>query len=338
MTKFSISAEVPAFPIRRLRRLRHTPWLRDLVAENQLSTCDLIWPIFVIDGRNETEPVTSMPGVNRLSTDLVIKEAKAAVSLGIPALALFSKPDSILKDNMASEAKNPDNLINRCVRVVKDSVPNIGIMCDVALDSYTDHGHDGVLGASGLVDNDATIEILIEQALEQARSGADIIAPSDMMDGRVGAIRTALEQNGFGQLSIMAYAAKYASAFYGPFRDAVGSKSALKNDKKTYQMNPANAEEAIHEVALDIAEGADMIMVKPGLPYLDIVHRVKTTFQMPTFAYQVSGEYAMIQAAAERSWVDGDKAALESLISLKRAGCTGILTYFAKTMAEKLTR
>lgn len=326
----------PAFPVLRMRRLRRHDWSRRLVSECTLSPSDFLWPIFVIEGERKREAVASMPGVDRLSVDLVVEAAGLAVSLGIPAVALFPCVDSRLKTADGREAINPDNLVCRAVRAIKRSVPEIGVMCDVALDPYTDHGHDGVI-VDDYVANDETLEILVRQALVQAEAGCDIIAPSDMMDGRVGAIRTALEQSGLKNTLIMAYAAKFASAFYGPFRDAVRSAQALKGDKRTYQMDPANGDEALREVALDLAEGADMVMVKPGMPYLDLVRRVKDTFHVPTFAYQVSGEYAMLVAAAERGWLDRDRVVLESLLAFKRAGASGILTYFAPEAARLLT-
>jgi porphobilinogen synthase len=325
----------PAFPALRMRRLRRADWTRRLVAESTLSASDLIWPLFVIDGQKKREPVASMPGVDRLSVDLLAAEAEEAAKLGIPVVALFPYTDPSLKTPDGREATNPTNLVCRAVREIKRAVPGIGILCDVALDPYTSHGHDGVL-VDGYVANDETIEILVRQALVQVEAGCDIIAPSDMMDGRVGAIRTALEGGGFKNTLIMAYAAKYASAFYGPFRDALGSAKALTGDKRTYQMDPANGDEALREVALDLAEGADMVMVKPGMPYLDLVRRVKDTFHVPTFAYQVSGEYSMLMAAIERGWLDRDRAILESLIAFKRAGASGVLTYFAREATKLL--
>ena len=325
----------PHFPATRMRRLRRHDWSRRLVMESILSPADFIWPIFVIEGRNRREPVASMPGVERLSTDLAVEAAKEAAALGIPAIALFPSTDPELKTADGREAINADNLVCRAVRALKKEVPGIGVLCDVALDPYTSHGHDGIL-VDGYVANDESVAILVEQALVQARAGCDIIAPSDMMDGRIGAIRAALEKNGFTNTMIMAYAAKYASAFYGPFRDAVGSAKALTGDKRTYQMDPANGDEALREVALDIAEGADMVMVKPGMPYLDIVRRVKDEFGVPTFAYQVSGEYAMLMAACERGFLDHDRVMLESLVAFKRAGASGILTYFARDAARLL--
>jgi porphobilinogen synthase len=325
----------PGFPATRLRRNRRTDWSRRLVRENALSTDDLIWPIFVIDGERKRTPVQAMPGVERLSIDLAVKATEEAATLGIPAVALFPNTEPSLRDEMASEAVNPANLVCRAVRAIKDAVPNIGVICDVALDPYTSHGHDGLL-VDGEVDNDRTIEVLVAQALVQAEAGCDILAPSDMMDGRIGAIRAALEQNGFAKTLILAYAAKYASSFYGPFRDAVGSGAKLKGDKLGYQMDPANGSEALREVALDIAEGADMVMVKPGLAYLDIVWRVKEAFHVPTFVYQTSGEYSMIVAAAERGWLDRDRVLMESLMACKRAGADAVFTYFALAAARML--
>jgi len=324
-----------SFPATRLRRLRRHDWTRRLVAETSLSPSDFIWPIFLIDGALKREPVGSMPGVERLSSDLAVGAAEEAAKLGIPVIALFPYTDPSLKTDDGREATNPENLICQTVRAIKKAVPQIGILCDVALDPYTTHGHDGVL-IDNDVANDETVEILVRQALIQAEAGCDIIAPSDMMDGRVGAIRGALETGGFKNTMIMAYAAKYASAFYGPFRDAVGSAKALRGDKRTYQMDPANSDEALREVAMDIAEGADMVMVKPGLPYLDLVRRVKDTFQVPTFAYQVSGEYSMLTAAIERGWLDRERTILETLLAFKRAGANGVLTYFARDAAKLL--
>jgi len=325
------------FPALRMRRLRRHDWTRKLVAENTLSASDFIWPIFVVDGEKKREAVPSMPGVDRLSVDLVPGAAEEAAKLGIPVIALFPFTEASLKTPDGRESANANNLVCRATQALKKAVPQIGVLCDVALDPYTSHGHDGVMdGNNANVDNDATLEILVRQALVQAEAGCDIIAPSDMMDGRVGAIRAALESNGFKDTLIMAYAAKYASAFYGPFRDAVGSAKALIGDKRTYQMDPANGDEALREVALDIAEGADMVMVKPGMPYLDLVRRVKDAFGMPTFAYQVSGEYSMLMAAIERGWLERDRAIMESLLGFKRAGASGILTYFACDAARLL--
>jgi porphobilinogen synthase len=319
----------------RMRRNRRSEWARRLVREQVLTTDDLIWPIFVAGGDTRRSPVPSMPGVERLSVDEAVREASRAAELTIPCIALFPYTDPALRDEDGSEALNPDNLVCQAVRAIKREVPEIGILCDVALDPYTSHGHDGLL-RDGLILNDETVAVLVQQALVEAEAGCDIIAPSDMMDGRVGAIRDALDDAGRTDVQIMAYAAKYASAFYGPFRDAVGSSATLTGDKRTYQMDPANSDEALREIELDLAEGADMVMVKPGLPYLDIVRRVKDEFGVPTFAYQVSGEYAMIMAAAQNGWLDGDKAMIESLIAFKRAGADGVLTYFAARVAEKL--
>jgi len=325
------------YPQTRMRRLRRHDWTRRLVAENTLSPADLIWPVFIIEGTKTREPISSMPGVERLSLDLLVEAAREAAALGIPAIALFPRIDPLLKTDDGREAINADNLVCRAVRALKRHVPQMGVLCDVALDPFTSHGHDGVL-KDGYVHNDDTIAMLVQQALVQVEAGCDIIAPSDMMDGRVGAIRDALEKAGHPDILIMAYAAKYASAFYGPFRDALGSAKALTGDKRTYQMDPANGDEALREVALDIAEGADMVMVKPGMPYLDIVRRVKERFGVPTFAYQVSGEYAMLSAAMEKGWLERDRAMLESLVAFKRAGCSGILTYFAVEAARMLKR
>jgi porphobilinogen synthase len=318
-----------------MRRLRRHDWTRRLVAENILSPADFIWPVFVIEGENKREPIASMPGVERLSVDLVVKAAQEAASLGIPVIALFPQTPPALKTEDGREALNSGNLVCRAVRAIKAAVPQIGVMCDVALDPYTSHGHDGVL-VDDDVHNDTTIDMLVRQSLVQVEAGCDIIAPSDMMDGRIGAIRAALEKAGHHNVLLMAYAAKYASAFYGPFRDAVGSAKSLKGDKRTYQMDPANGDEALREVALDLAEGADMVMVKPGMPYLDLVRRVKERFGVPTFAYQVSGEYAMLSAAFEKGWLDRDRAVLEALTGFKRAGASGILTYFAVEAARLL--
>jgi porphobilinogen synthase len=321
---------------RRMRRNRRTDWSRRLVAESTLTANDLIWPIFLVDG-DKGEDVASMPGVRRLTVYEAVEAAKRAGDLGIPAIALFPNTDPARRNDTGSEALNPKNLVNTATRAIHQDVPGVGIIVDVALDPYTSHGHDGIMEGDEIA-NDASVRQLVLQALIQAEAGADIIAPSDMMDGRVGAIRMALDDNGFEHVQIMAYAAKYASAFYGPFRDAVGSSNTLRGDKRTYQMDPANGDEALREVELDIAEGADMVMVKPGMPYLDIVWRVKEAFGMPTYAYQVSGEYAMIRGAAANGWIDGDKAMMESLIAFKRAGADGILTYFAPFVAEKLKK
>jgi porphobilinogen synthase len=324
-----------SFPALRMRRPRRAAWSRDLVRETTLPAADLIWPLFVIAGKNAREPVASMPGVERLSVDLCVEAAREAAGLGIPAIALFPNTDAKLRTLDGREAFNADNLVCRAVRAIKKAVPEIGIMCDVALDPYTSHGHDGLLEGDEIV-NDATLAALARQSLAQAEAGCDIIAPSDMMDGRIGAIRTALEAKGLIHVQIMAYSAKYASGFYGPFREAVGSSGTLKGDKRTYQMDPGNTDEAMREVALDLAEGADMVMVKPGMPYLDIVRRVKEEFKVPTFAYQVSGEYAMLMAAVERGWLDGKKVIPEALMAFKRAGADGVLTYFARDIARAL--
>ncbi len=321
----------------RMRRNRQHDWTRRMVRENVLTTADLIWPLFIMEGENARVAVPSMPGVERLTVDQAVREAERAAKLTIPCLALFPYTDPQLRDEMGSEAINPDNLVCRAIRAIKQEVPEIGILCDVALDPFTSHGHDGLI-RDGVILNDETVAVLVKQALVQAEAGCDIIAPSDMMDGRIGAIRKELDRNDFTGVSIMAYAAKYASAFYGPFRDAVGSTKTLTGDKRTYQMDPGNSDEAIREVALDVDEGADMLMVKPGMPYLDIVRRVKETFGMPTFAYQVSGEYAMLTAAAQNGWLDGERAMFESLIAFKRAGCDGVLTYFAPRVAEALLK
>jgi porphobilinogen synthase len=324
-----------SFPTTRLRRNRKSAWARALVSENTLSVADLIWPLFVVDGVGVEEKISSMPGVSRWSVDLVVERAREAFNLGIPMIALFPYTDPVLRTADANEAFNSNNLICQAVRAIKSAVPNIGIMCDVALDPYTSHGHDGLL-EGGVILNDKTNAVLVKQALAQAEAGCDVIAPSDMMDGRIGVIRAALDANGFQDVQIMAYSAKYASGFYGPFREAVGSSGTLVGDKRTYQMDPANSDEAMREVALDISEGADMVMVKPGMPYLDIVARVKSTFGVPTFAYQVSGEYAMLMAACERGWLDPSRVIPESLLAFKRAGADGILTYFALDIAKQL--
>ncbi len=321
--------------VRRPRRNRKAEWVRRLVRENRLTTDDLIWPLFLTEGTGIREPIPTMPGVERYSVDEAVHAAREALALGIPAIALFPNTPPALRDAEGTEALNPENLTCRALRAIKAAVPGIGLMSDVALDPYTSHGHDGLV-REGRILNDESVAILCRQALIQAEAGADVIAPSDMMDGRVGAIRAALDDAGFTEVSIMAYSAKYASAYYGPFRDAVGSSGTLSGDKKTYQMDYANGAEALIEAELDIAEGADMIMVKPGLPYLDIVHRLKTAFGVPTYAFQVSGEYAMIHAAAERGMIDLDKAMVETLTAFKRAGADGILTYFAPRMARHL--
>ncbi|WP_417395176.1 porphobilinogen synthase [Gimesia chilikensis] len=324
------------YPQVRMRRNRRTDWSRRLVSENQLSVNDLIWPVFIQDGENQKTEIPSMPGVHRLTIDHLVEQAAAAAELQIPALALFPATDPSKKTEGGEEAFNPENLVCRAVRALKQQNLNLGILCDVALDPYTSHGQDGLV-KDGYVVNDETIDVLCQQAVVQAEAGCDIIAPSDMMDGRIGAIREALDEAGFQHVQIMAYAAKYASAFYGPFRDAVGSGTNLgTGDKRTYQMDPANSDEAMREVGLDVSEGADMVMVKPGMPYLDIVRRVKAEFEVPTYAYQVSGEYAMISAAAQNGWLDRKKCMLESLLCFKRAGADGVLTYFAKEVAEIL--
>jgi len=323
------------YPRLRLRRNRRDAWSRKLVAENVLTSGDLIWPVFVHD-QGRKEPIPSMPGVFRLPIPALVDAAGEAAALGIPTIAIFPAVPAALKDEEGSEALNPGNLVCRAVATLKRALPELGVLCDVALDPFTSHGHDGVIRA-GYVENDETVALLRRQAVVQAEAGCDIIAPSDMMDGRVGAVRDALDEAGFDRVRIMSYAAKYASAFYGPFRDAIGSKTALGSaDKRTYQMDPANGDEALREVALDLQEGADMVMVKPGMPYLDVVRRVKEAFRVPTYAYQVSGEYAMLQAAAQNGWLDGDRAVMESLIAFKRAGADGILTYAAVDAARML--
>ncbi len=326
---------VPPFPAARLRRTRATAALRALVRERELAVGDLIWPLFLRDGAGLAEPVASMPGVSRLSLDRVVEAAAEAAGLGIPAVCLFPYTDPATKTATCEEAWNPGNLTNRAIRAIKAEVPGIAVMTDIALDPYNLHGHDGIV-VGGEIVNDETVEALVRMALAQAEAGADILGPSDMMDGRIGAIRAALEGAGHRNVAILSYAAKYASAFYGPFRDAVGASGALKGDKKTYQMDPANSDEALRCVARDLAEGADMVMVKPGMPCLDICRRVKDAFGAPTFAYQVSGEYAMIRGAAERGWINGEAAMWESLLAFKRAGCDGVLTYFAPEAARRL--
>jgi len=320
----------------RPRRNRQSEWVRRMVREHVLTADDLIWPLFLIDGERQRMPVASMPGVERVSVDEAVRDVERAAKLRIPCIALFPYTDPSLRDQDGTEALNPENLVCRAIQAIKKEMPDVGILCDVALDPYTSHGHDGLL-RDGEILNDETVEVLVKQALVQAEAGCDIIAPSDMMDGRVGAIRRALDAARRIDVLIMAYAAKYASAFYGPFRDAVGSSATLVGDKRTYQMDPANADEALREVEMDLAEGADLVMVKPGMPYLDVLRRVKDTFAVPTFAYQVSGEYAMIMAAAGNGWLDGEKAMMESLIAFKRAGADGILTYFAPRVAERLS-
>ncbi len=326
---------IAPFPQTRLRRTRKSPQLRDLVRENYLTAGDLIWPVFVRDGQGIEEPVPSMPGVYRRSVDKIVEAAKEAADLGIPAICLFPYTDPSKKTEDCAEAWNPDNLSNTATRAIKAALPHMAVMTDVALDPYNINGHDGFV-VDGEILNDETVEALVKQTLSQAEAGADIIGPSDMMDGRIGAMRHALEANGHTNVSILSYSAKYASAFYGPFRDAVGASGALKGDKTTYQMDPANSDEALRLVARDLQEGADMVMIKPGMPYLDVCRRVKDTFGVPTFAYQVSGEYAMIAGAAQNGWIDGDKAMFESLMCFKRAGCDGILTYFAPQVAKAM--
>ncbi|HZT19320.1 MAG TPA: porphobilinogen synthase [Dongiaceae bacterium] len=323
------------YPRLRLRRNRTDDWIRRLVAESRLDVADLIWPVFVHGGAAAREPISAMPGVDRLSIDALVDAAGEAARLGVPAIALFPFVPPEQKSEDGAEACRADNLCNRAIGAVKRAVPGIGVICDVALDPYTTHGHDGLL-VDGRILNDETVEVLCRQALAEAEAGVDVVAPSDMMDGRVGRLRDALDAAGFIDVKILSYAAKYASAFYGPFREAIGSKAALKGDKRTYQMDPANGDEALREVALDIAEGADMVMVKPGMPYLDVLWRVKERFRLPTFAYQVSGEYAMLKAAAQRGWLDGERALMESLVAFKRAGADGILTYAAVEVARRL--
>lgn len=325
---------ISQFPAKRMRRMRYHDFSRRLVAEHQLTVNDLIYPVFVIEGQGVNQPIASMPGISRMSIDLLVKEAELLATLGIPVIALFPVIDSDKKSLLAEEAYNSDGLVQRAVRAIKAAVPSLGIITDVALDPYTIHGQDGIINEEGYVVNDITTEVLVRQALSHAAAGADIVAPSDMMDGRIGIIRQWLEQQQFVNTQIMAYSAKYASSYYGPFRDAIGSSGNLKGgNKKTYQMDPANSDEAMHEIALDLQEGADMVMVKPGMPYLDVVRRCKETFQVPTFAYQVSGEYAMHKAAFMQGWLDERSVVLESLICFKRAGADGILTYFAKDVA-----
>jgi len=323
------------YPTTRFRRLRRTPALRDLVQEHRLSVADLIWPVFIRDGQGVEEPIPSMPGVARLSLDRLLVRAAEAHALGIPAICLFPYTDAALRTEDCAEAWSPENLTNRAIRALKAELPDLAVMTDIALDPYNANGHDGLV-RDGIILNDESVEALVKMALAQAEAGADILGPSDMMDGRIGAMRAALEAAGHKDVTIMSYAAKYASCFYGPFRDAVGASGRLVGDKKTYQMNPGNSDEALRLVARDLSEGADMVMVKPGMPYLDICRRVKDAFGAPTYAYQVSGEYAMIRAAAQNGWIDGDKAMAESLLCFKRAGCDGILTYFAPAMARML--
>ena len=325
------------WPATRLRRMRRDDFSRRLMRENTLTVDDLIYPVFVLEGKNQTETVASMPGVERMSVDLLVREAEELARLGVPAMALFPVTPADVKTLDGKEAWNPDGLAQRAVRAIKAAVPEMGVITDGALDPFTTHGQDGIIDDNGYVLNDDTVDALVKQALSQAEAGADVIAPSDMMDGRIGAIRDALEANGHIHTRIMAYSAKYTSAYYGPFRDAVGSAGNLgKADKTTYQMDPANSDEALHEIALDLAEGADMVMVKPGMPYLDVVRRVKDEFKVPVYAYQVSGEYAMHMAAFQNGWLDQDKVMMESLLAFKRAGADGILTYFAKAAAQKL--
>ena len=332
----TLSPQAPPLALKnRPRRNRKSAWSRTLVRESVLTVGDLIWPLFLIDGERRRDPVAAMPGVERLTVDEAVREAERAATLGIPAIGVFPYTEHSLRDERGSEALNAQNLVCRAVRAIKDAVPGIGLITDVALDPYTSHGHDGLLDGDRIL-NDETVAVLVEQSLIQAAAGADIIAPSDMMDGRVAAIREGLDRAGFLDVQIMSYAAKYASAFYGPFRDALGTK--LKGDKLTYQMDPANSAEALREVALDLDEGADMVMVKPGLPYLDVIRRVRDSFDVPTFAYQVSGEYAMIQAAAQNGWIDGERAMMESLVAFKRAGADGVFTYYAPLVAERLRR
>lgn len=323
------------FPLARPRRLRSSPWVRRLVAETTLTPADLIWPLIVHDGAEDRVPVASMPGVFRLSPKAAAAAAVEARDLGIPMVALFPNVDGAIKDAVGTGATDPDGLIPDCIKAIKDAAPEIGVMTDVALDCYTDHGHDGVMEGDRIA-NDASLDRLAEQAFIHAHAGADVVAPSDMMDGRIQAVREALEANGFQDTLILSYAAKFASAFYGPYRDAVGSSAMLKGDKKTYQMDYANSDEALKEVAMDLSEGADAVMVKPGMPYLDIVRRVAETFRVPTFAYQVSGEYSMMQASIANGWLDRDRAILETLHGFKRAGCAGVLTYFAPQAARLL--
>ena len=325
-----------AYPALRLRRTRASAWSRRLHAETVLTPADLIWPLFIAEGDGVEEPIAALPGVSRWSVDGIVARGREARDLGIPCVALFPNTPHHLRSDDGAEALNPDNLMCRAIRALKDAVPEIGVLTDVALDPYTTHGHDGLVDAAGYVVNDRTADALVQQALNQARAGSDIVAPSDMMDGRIGLIRSALEGEGHVNVQIMSYAAKYASAFYGPFRDAVGSRGLLKGDKKSYQMDSANAEEALREVVLDLAEGADTVMVKPGLPYLDIIQRVKTRFEVPVFAYQVSGEYAMIEAAVAAGAGERDALVMETLMAFKRAGCAGVLTYHAAHAARLL--
>ena len=336
MTTYSMKRTVDDITgSRRLRRMRKADWSRRLVAENMLTVNDLIWPIFLMEGQNQVDDIASMPGVKRLTVDMAVREAERAAKLGIPAIATFPNIPLDRKDDAGSHIVDRDNLINRATREIKKAVPEIGIITDVALDPFTSHGHDGIL-RNGIIVNDETVAQLVQAAILQAEAGSDIIAPSDMMDGRIGAIRDALDAHGFEDVAILSYATKFASAFYGPYREAVGTHGLLKGDKKTYYIDPANSDEAVREAEQDLAEGADMLMVKPGQPYLDIIRRLKDTFAVPTFAYQVSGEYASIMAAAQNGWLDGDRAMMESLLGFKRAGCDGILTYFAPRVAQML--
>jgi porphobilinogen synthase len=336
MTKFELTQSIDDITnSHRMRRMRKADWSRRLVRENHLTVNDLIWPIFLIEGENKVEDIAAMPGVQRLSIDQAVRAAERAAKLGIPALATFPNIPLEKKDTKGSHILDPDNLINRATRAIKQAVPNIGIITDVALDPFTSHGHDGIL-RDGIIVNDETVDMLARAAVAQADAGSDIIAPSDMMDGRIGAIRQALNDAGHQDVAIMSYATKFASAFYGPYREAVGTKGLLKSDKNTYYLDPANSDEAMREAEQDLAEGADMLMVKPGLPYLDIAYRLKQTFGVPTFAYQVSGEYSSIMAANANGWLDGDRAMMESLLAFKRAGCDGVLTYFAPRVAEIL--
>ncbi|WP_439508956.1 porphobilinogen synthase [Yoonia sp.] len=325
----------PAFPVTRLRRMRRTPALRALARQHTLTVDDLIWPVFVMEGRDDETPVTSMPGVMRRTVDRIAKAAVEAQNLGIPAICIFPYTGMAARTTDCAMAWDPDNLTNQAIRAIKDAAPDIAVMTDIALDPYNINGHDGFV-ENGEIVNDRTVDALVKMALAQADAGADILGPSDMMDGRIGAIRAALESEGHHNVTILSYAAKYASAFYGPFRDAVGASSALTGDKKTYQMDPGNSDEAIRLVARDLAEGADMVMVKPGMPYLDICRRVKDTFGVPTYAYQVSGEYAMMQAAIQNGWLDGERVMMEGLLAFKRSGCDGVLTYFAMDAAKVL--
>jgi porphobilinogen synthase len=326
-----------AYPLTRMRRIRRDAFSRRLMRESHLTPDDLIWPVFVLEGSGQREPVVSMPGVTRLSIDLLVAQAREIAALGVPAMALFPVTPPSAKSEDAAEAFNPDGLAQRAVRALKDALPDLGVITDVALDPFTTHGQDGLIDETGYVLNDATVDVLVRQAVSHAQAGADIVAPSDMMDGRIGAVRTALEAEGHIHTRILAYSAKYASSFYGPFRDAVGSATNLKGGNKySYQMDPANSNEALHEVGLDLAEGADMVMIKPGMPYLDIVRRVKDQFGVPTFVYQVSGEYAMLKAASQNGWLDERAVVLESLLGFKRAGADGVLTYYARDVARWL--